>query len=139
MHIIILFICLGPRCETKISTECEDGYFKLPGKYECGPCNCDVGRSFDPACNKTSGACYCKVCILGAVFPCISTPLNMYVLVLPLQGQTLLCLVQRSAGYEFFLFSDPQLIIIILYSYLICLGWVALQQKLFFKEPSNKN
>ena len=52
---------IGSHCETKISTECEDGYFKLPGKYECGPCNCDIGRSFDPTCNKTSGTCFCKV------------------------------------------------------------------------------
>eukprot|EP00795_Rhopilema_esculentum_P002013 gene2013-17573_t len=50
----------GPRCETKMSTECDDGYFRLPGKWECGPCECDISRSFDPRCNKTSGHCFCK-------------------------------------------------------------------------------
>eukprot|EP00794_Sanderia_malayensis_P006157 gene6157-6864_t len=60
------FICdckasfTGVRCETKMSTVCEDGYYGLPGKGLCGPCNCDVRRSFHPKCDKTSGKCFCK-------------------------------------------------------------------------------
>lgn len=31
------------------------------GEKSCGPCNCDTSKGFDSDCNKTSGACRCKV------------------------------------------------------------------------------
>uniref|UniRef100_A0A452UB42 Cadherin EGF LAG seven-pass G-type receptor 2 n=1 Tax=Ursus maritimus TaxID=29073 RepID=A0A452UB42_URSMA len=48
---------LGPYCETRIDQPCPRGWWGHP---TCGPCNCDVGKGFDPDCNKTSGECHCK-------------------------------------------------------------------------------
>ncbi|XP_060248873.1 cadherin EGF LAG seven-pass G-type receptor 2 isoform X3 [Meriones unguiculatus] len=48
---------LGPYCETRVDQPCPRGWWGHP---TCGPCNCDVGKGFDPDCNKTSGECHCK-------------------------------------------------------------------------------
>uniref|UniRef100_K7FSG0 Cadherin EGF LAG seven-pass G-type receptor 2 n=1 Tax=Pelodiscus sinensis TaxID=13735 RepID=K7FSG0_PELSI len=47
----------GPYCENKIDQPCPRGWWGHP---MCGPCNCDVGKGFDPDCNKTSGECRCR-------------------------------------------------------------------------------
>ncbi|XP_078500339.1 cadherin EGF LAG seven-pass G-type receptor 2 isoform X1 [Lissotriton helveticus] len=47
----------GPYCESKIDQPCPRGWWGHP---MCGPCNCDVGKGFDPDCNKTSGECRCR-------------------------------------------------------------------------------
>ncbi|XP_053103347.1 cadherin EGF LAG seven-pass G-type receptor 2 isoform X2 [Hemicordylus capensis] len=47
----------GPYCENKLAQPCPRGWWGHP---ICGPCNCDVGKGFDPDCNKTSGECRCK-------------------------------------------------------------------------------
>ncbi|KAL8168510.1 UNVERIFIED_CONTAM: Cadherin EGF LAG seven-pass G-type receptor 2 [Gekko kuhli] len=47
----------GPYCENKLAQPCPRGWWGHP---ICGPCNCDVGKGFDPDCNKTTGECHCK-------------------------------------------------------------------------------
>ncbi|KAF7254507.1 Cadherin EGF LAG seven-pass G-type receptor 2 [Varanus komodoensis] len=47
----------GPYCENKLAQPCPRGWWGHP---ICGPCNCDVGKGFDPDCNKTTGECRCK-------------------------------------------------------------------------------
>uniref|UniRef100_A0A8C5MSH5 Cadherin EGF LAG seven-pass G-type receptor 1 n=1 Tax=Leptobrachium leishanense TaxID=445787 RepID=A0A8C5MSH5_9ANUR len=47
----------GQYCENKIDLPCPRGWW---GNPICGPCNCDVGKGFDPDCNKTNGECRCK-------------------------------------------------------------------------------
>ncbi|KAM6454465.1 cadherin EGF LAG seven-pass G-type receptor 2 isoform 4-T4 [Liasis olivaceus] len=47
----------GPYCENKLAQPCPRGWWGHP---ICGPCNCDVGKGFDPDCNKTNGECRCK-------------------------------------------------------------------------------
>ncbi|XP_031559365.1 cadherin EGF LAG seven-pass G-type receptor 2-like [Actinia tenebrosa] len=60
------FKCLCPReytgeyCETRMETPCRDKFFGTSSIGLCGPCNCPVGRNFNPVCNKTTGECYCN-------------------------------------------------------------------------------
>lgn len=42
----------------RLAQPCPRGWWGHP---ICGPCNCDVGKGFDPDCNKTTGECRCKV------------------------------------------------------------------------------
>nr|XP_015208138.1 PREDICTED: cadherin EGF LAG seven-pass G-type receptor 1 isoform X2 [Lepisosteus oculatus] len=47
----------GQYCENKIDQPCPRGWW---GNSNCGPCNCDINKGFDPDCNKTTGECRCK-------------------------------------------------------------------------------
>uniref|UniRef100_A0A8C6SKB1 Cadherin, EGF LAG seven-pass G-type receptor 3 n=1 Tax=Neogobius melanostomus TaxID=47308 RepID=A0A8C6SKB1_9GOBI len=47
----------GQYCQHRIEQQCPRGWWGSPN---CGPCNCDVDKGFDPDCNKTSGQCQCK-------------------------------------------------------------------------------
>ncbi|KAK7884626.1 hypothetical protein WMY93_027749 [Mugilogobius chulae] len=47
----------GQYCQHRIEQQCPRGWWGSPN---CGPCNCDVDKGFDPECNKTSGQCQCK-------------------------------------------------------------------------------
>ncbi|XP_063783179.1 cadherin EGF LAG seven-pass G-type receptor 1 isoform X1 [Pseudophryne corroboree] len=47
----------GQYCENKINLPCPRGWW---GNPNCGPCNCEVDKGFDPDCNKTNGECRCK-------------------------------------------------------------------------------
>ncbi|XP_034297968.1 cadherin EGF LAG seven-pass G-type receptor 1 isoform X2 [Pantherophis guttatus] len=48
----------GQYCESKIDLPCPRGWW---GNPICGPCNCEISKGFDPDCNKTNGACRCKI------------------------------------------------------------------------------
>lgn len=47
--------------------ECKDGSFDLFGNslFGCKDCNCDIGGSLSPVCNKDSGICKCHPRIAG--------------------------------------------------------------------------
>ncbi|XP_023246804.1 protocadherin-like wing polarity protein stan [Copidosoma floridanum] len=47
----------GEYCEIKVDQPCPATWWGSP---VCGPCHCDESRGYDPACNKTTGECYCK-------------------------------------------------------------------------------
>ncbi|XP_042521894.1 cadherin EGF LAG seven-pass G-type receptor 3 isoform X3 [Dipodomys spectabilis] len=47
----------GHHCEHRMDQQCPRGWWGTPN---CGPCNCDVHKGFDPNCNKTNGQCHCK-------------------------------------------------------------------------------
>ncbi|XP_016844332.1 protocadherin-like wing polarity protein stan isoform X2 [Nasonia vitripennis] len=47
----------GEYCEIKAEQPCPATWWGSP---VCGPCHCDESRGYDPACNKTTGECYCK-------------------------------------------------------------------------------
>lgn len=47
----------GDYCEIKADQPCPATWWGSP---VCGPCHCDESKGYDPACNKTTGECYCK-------------------------------------------------------------------------------
>lgn len=47
----------GDYCEVKADQPCPATWWGSP---VCGPCHCDESKGYDPACNKTTGECYCK-------------------------------------------------------------------------------
>ncbi|XP_024946918.1 protocadherin-like wing polarity protein stan isoform X2 [Cephus cinctus] len=47
----------GEYCEIKADQPCPATWWGSP---VCGPCHCDESRGYNPACNKTTGECYCK-------------------------------------------------------------------------------
>ncbi|XP_046828165.1 protocadherin-like wing polarity protein stan isoform X1 [Vespa crabro] len=47
----------GDYCEIKADQPCPATWWGTP---VCGPCHCDESKGYDPACNKTTGECYCK-------------------------------------------------------------------------------
>ncbi|KAL7299168.1 hypothetical protein TKK_0007766 [Trichogramma kaykai] len=47
----------GEYCEVKAEQPCPATWWGSP---VCGPCHCDESQGYDPACNKTTGECYCK-------------------------------------------------------------------------------
>ncbi|KAJ0064549.1 hypothetical protein NL108_009741, partial [Boleophthalmus pectinirostris] len=47
----------GQYCQHRIEQQCPRRWWGTPN---CGPCDCDVDKGFDPDCNKTSGQCQCK-------------------------------------------------------------------------------
>ncbi|XP_012235255.2 protocadherin-like wing polarity protein stan [Linepithema humile] len=47
----------GDYCEVKAEQPCPATWWGSP---VCGPCHCDESKGYDPACNKTTGECYCK-------------------------------------------------------------------------------
>lgn len=47
----------GNYCEIKADQPCPATWWGSP---VCGPCHCDESKGYDPACNKTTGECYCK-------------------------------------------------------------------------------
>ncbi|XP_066601005.1 protocadherin-like wing polarity protein stan [Prorops nasuta] len=47
----------GDYCEVKADQPCPATWWGSP---VCGPCHCDETKGYDPACNKTTGECYCK-------------------------------------------------------------------------------
>ncbi|XP_066580030.1 cadherin EGF LAG seven-pass G-type receptor 1 isoform X2 [Amia ocellicauda] len=70
----------GQYCENKIDQPCPRGWW---GNSICGPCNCDIGKGFDPDCNKTTGECRCKDNYYrpedsDTCFPCDCFPLGAH-------------------------------------------------------------
>lgn len=47
----------GEYCEIRVDQPCPATWWGTP---VCGPCHCDEHKGYDPACNKTTGECYCK-------------------------------------------------------------------------------
>ncbi|XP_015521680.1 protocadherin-like wing polarity protein stan isoform X1 [Neodiprion lecontei] len=47
----------GEYCEVRTDQPCPATWWGSP---VCGPCHCDETRGYNPACNKTTGECYCK-------------------------------------------------------------------------------
>jgi len=47
----------GDYCEVRADQPCPATWWGTP---VCGPCHCDESKGYDPACNKTTGECYCK-------------------------------------------------------------------------------
>lgn len=47
----------GNYCDIKADQPCPATWWGTP---VCGPCHCDETKGYDPACNKTTGECYCK-------------------------------------------------------------------------------
>lgn len=47
----------GEYCEIKTDQPCPATWWGSP---VCGPCHCDESKGYNPACNKTTGDCYCK-------------------------------------------------------------------------------
>ncbi|XP_038046622.1 laminin subunit alpha-1-like [Patiria miniata] len=51
-----------PSTDTRTCGECKDGYYGYPTTEteECAACDCNVGGSTSPVCNKVSGRCSCR-------------------------------------------------------------------------------
>lgn len=47
----------GNYCDIRADQPCPATWWGTP---VCGPCHCDETKGYDPACNKTTGECYCK-------------------------------------------------------------------------------
>lgn len=47
----------GRYCQISLQQPCPAAWWGYP---ICGPCNCKRSKGFNPACNKTTGSCYCK-------------------------------------------------------------------------------
>lgn len=54
----VIYNLTGEYCEIVLEQPCPAGWW---GVGECGPCNCDVDKGYNPDCHKTTGECSCNV------------------------------------------------------------------------------